>query len=206
MINVKRVLAIGAHPDDIEIGCLGFLLKLGAEVQKHLYFASLGSAGDPTSGKERQAESEAACSCLRPASITFRQKAGILPTDHVELMTEMTRLVGQHAPELVLIGSPHDTHQEHTYVYHALISAMRRTSASVIAYSGNSTTLEFHPTLFVDISTVVEAKMLALAQHKSQLGKNYLSREFFEIFHAHPYAAANGIRCCERFEPVRIFC
>jgi LmbE family N-acetylglucosaminyl deacetylase len=206
MINVKRVLAIGAHPDDIEIGCLGFLLKLGEEVEKHLYFASLGSAGDPTSGEGRQAESEAACSCLRPASITFRQKAGILPTDHVELMTEMTRLVSHCAPELVLVGSLHDTHQEHTYLYHALISAMRRSAASVFAYSGNSTTLDFRPTVFCDISSVVETKMAALAKHQSQQGKNYLTREFFEIFHAHPYAAANGIRCCEKFEPVRIFC
>jgi LmbE family N-acetylglucosaminyl deacetylase len=205
MTDVRSVLAIGAHPDDIEIGCLGFLLKLGPGARTHLYFASLGALGDPTSGPERQAESEAACECLRPASLTFRRKAGILPTDHVEIMADIARLVSDHDPDLVLVGSPHDTHQEHAYVYQAAISAMRRSRASLAAYCGNSTTLDFRPTIFVDIAAVVEAKLQALARHRSQGGKIYMTREFFDTFHGHPYAAVNGVRCCERFEPVRLF-
>jgi LmbE family N-acetylglucosaminyl deacetylase len=205
MMDVKRVLAVGTHPDDIEIGCLGFLLKLGPDVERHLYFASVGSAGDPTSGAGRRAESEAACACLPPASITFREKTGILPTDHVEIVSELARLVDRCEPDLVLVGSQHDTHQEHAYVYQAVVSAMRRSRASVAAYCGNSTTLDFRPTIFVDISAVVETKMDALAKHRSQAGKNYLTREFFDVFHAHPYAVVNGIHCCERFEPVRLF-
>ena len=113
ILDVKRVLAVGAHPDDIEIGCLGFLLKLGANVEKHLYFASFGSAGDPTTGPLRRSESEAACSCLQPASITFRETAGILPSDHIEIMTDLARLLDRRRPDLVLVGSLHDTHQEH---------------------------------------------------------------------------------------------
>jgi LmbE family N-acetylglucosaminyl deacetylase len=204
-MGVKRVLAVGAHPDDIEIGCLGFLLKLGPGVEKHLYVASVGSAGDPSSGAGRRAESEAACACLHPASIGFREKTGILPTDHVEITSELTRLVDRCEPDLVLVGSRHDTHQEHAYVYQAVVSAMRRSRASVAAYCGNSTTLDFRPTIFVDISSVVETKLEALAQHRSQAGKSYLTREFFDVFHTHPYALVNGIQCCERFEPVRLF-
>lgn len=204
-MDVKRVLAVGAHPDDIEIGCLGLLLKLGPDVEKHLYVASVGSAGDPSSGAARRDESEAACSCIRPASMTVREKTGILPTDHVEIVSALTRLVDRCEPELVVVGSQHDTHQEHIYVYHAVVSAMRRSRASVAAYCGNSTTLDFRPTIFVDISAVVETKMEAITRHRSQAGKNYLTREFFDVFHAHPYAVVNGIRCCERFEPVRLF-
>jgi LmbE family N-acetylglucosaminyl deacetylase len=205
ILDVKRVLAVGAHPDDIEIGCLGLLLKLSAGVEKHLYIASFGSAGDPTSGPARRVESEAACSCLQPASIVFREAAGILPSDHVEIMTDLTRLLDRCRPDLVLVGSLHDSHQEHSYVYHAAVSALRRSGASLVAYCGNSTTLDFRPTLFVDITAVVETKMQALAKHRSQQSKGYLTREFFDVFHTHPYAVVNGIHCCERFEPVRLF-
>lgn len=206
MLDVARVLAVGAHPDDIEIGCLGFLLKLGGSVEKHLYFASLGSEGDPTSGPSRRAESEAACACVEPASITFRERVGILPSDHIEIMTDIARLLDRGRPDLVLVGSVHDTHQEHHYVYHATVSALRRSRASLATYCGNSATLDFRPTVFVDIAAVVETKLQALAKHQSQNNKGYLTREFFDVFHAHPYAVVNGIHCCERFEPVRLFC
>ena len=62
-LTFKRILAIGAHPDDVEYSCLGFLLKqmaLGSNIVA--YVASLGGQNDTTSGLERKVESDAALS------------------------------------------------------------------------------------------------------------------------------------------------
>ena len=61
MNNFQKVLAIGAHPDDVEFSCYGYLSKLkdkGAEIA--VYIASNGCLGDPTSGPHRLKESEKA--------------------------------------------------------------------------------------------------------------------------------------------------
>ena len=79
MINAKRVLAVGAHPDDIEFGCLGLLIKLGAATELNVFVGSLGSAGDPTSGPRRKDEGLASLRALNCASIHFREKVGIHP-------------------------------------------------------------------------------------------------------------------------------
>ena len=49
---MKNILAIGAHPDDIEISCLGYLLKQNKEKKSRIsvFIASSGSLKDSTSG------------------------------------------------------------------------------------------------------------------------------------------------------------
>jgi LmbE family N-acetylglucosaminyl deacetylase len=88
-------------------------------------------------------------------------------------MTDVTRLLDRYRPDFVLVGSPARHPSGTPYVYHAAVSALRRSSASLAAYCGNSTTLDFSPTVFVDIASVVETKMQALSKHESQNSKGY---------------------------------
>ena len=60
LIGIKSIAVVGAHPDDIELGCLGTLLKLDPSVEIHAFIGSTGSAGDPSSGMDRIEESRAA--------------------------------------------------------------------------------------------------------------------------------------------------
>jgi LmbE family N-acetylglucosaminyl deacetylase len=206
MINVnQRVLAVGAHPDDIEFGCLGTLLKLPLDTKKCIYVASMGSAGDPSSSAQRCAESRNGLSCLKNTELHFREKAGIAHNEFQPVMDELYLLIQKFNPDLILTMSPQDTHQEHRAVYDITISAARRSKASILCYGILSNTPEFRPNYFVDVGEVYAQKVKALREHKSQSHKYYMTDEYLDIFHGHNYAALHGIPKCEAFEVVRLF-
>ncbi len=205
MILFQNILAIGAHPDDLEYGCFGFLLKQVARSDIHLYVASLGSAGDSTTGMQRKAESVAAFDMLRPKSMTFREKAGITQDDFHSILDELTDLITRTKPDAILTLGSHDSHQEHRLIFDIACGAARRSKASILAYGILSNTLDFKPQLFVDISDVYELKMHALHCHKTQEKRAYMKEDYLEIFHANTYASLHGLGRCEAFEIIRMF-
>jgi LmbE family N-acetylglucosaminyl deacetylase len=205
MISYRTILAIGAHPDDIEYGCFGFLLRHKDECKIHLYVASLGSVGDPTSGIERRDESSESFKKLSPSSVKFREKTGISDQDFNSVLEEVTGLIQTLKPDLILCLGPHDSHQEHRKLFDITIAAARRSRASILSYGIVSNTLEFRPQYFVDISEVYEQKKEALLCHQSQKHRTYMSEEYLDIFHSNNYASLHGVRYCEAYEVVRLF-
>ncbi len=205
LIEIKRVVAIGAHHDDIELGCLGTLLKLNSGVEIHAFIGSLGSAGDSSSGMSRIEESRRAFQCVDLKSFNYREQAGITANDFGPLLEQMTSVLDAANPDLIMTQGPKDTHQEHRIIWEVCMAAARRTQASIYHYAVASNTPDFTPNVFVDISEQYEAKKRALAEHKSQSGKEYMSDAHLDIFHGTTYASLHGIRCSEAFELVRGF-
>lgn len=204
----RNILAIGAHPDDIEYGCFGFLQKqkkIDANVHVSAYVASLGSEGDPSSGLSRKKESEAALDLLPTQQLIFREQIGLKPQDFNEVLQSLFSVIQDIQPDLILTLSPHDTHQEHRLLHEITLAAARRSKASILSYSILSNTLQFSPTIFVDIQQELVQKKKALQKHTSQKDKYYMSEEYLEIFHSHNYASLHGLRYCETFEVVRLF-
>lgn len=205
MMHFKRILAIGAHPDDVEFGCLGLLLKQPRSTATHIYVASLGSKGDPSTGTARRDESLSALEILGPQSVTVREAAGLAAADFDDVLQQLTGLINDVQPDLILTLGPQDTHQEHRRIYEITLAAARRSKASILNYAILSNTLDFKPSLFVDVSDVITKKKEALARHRSQRDKYYMTPEYFEIFHSHNYASLHGIRYSESYEVVRLF-
>ena len=201
--HVKSVLAIGAHPDDIEYGCGGTLLMMGKRVKKTAFVASVGSKGDPSSGPARAQESRVALQELGVASAHIRDHAGLGPESFETVLSDLYTFIQDHGPDLILTLGSHDTHQEHRYTYDLTVAAARRSRTSILNYSVLSNTLDFKPQVFVDIAQVFEDKKRILKLHRSQMSKYYMGEEYIEIFHSHQYASLHGIRYCESFEVVR---
>lgn len=161
----RRILALGAHPDDIEYGCGGTLLKyaaLGHEI--HLYVLTDGSkAGDPD---VRRAEQEAAAGMLGASSLHWGGFTDAeLPGDHA-LIQSMERVIHDVRPDELYFHHDHDTHQDHRKLSRAALVASR-TVHSVFYFDGWST-IHFSPTVYVDIADQVERKKELLACHRSQ--------------------------------------
>lgn len=203
-LDCKTILALGAHPDDIEYGCFGFLMSKRETCDIHLYVASLGSRGDSSSGKSRMAESSEALALLSPATLKFREQLGIGPEDFQPILDDLTQLLDKVKPDLILSLGAHDTHQEHVRINEIVNAAARRSGASILNYAIVSNTLDFKPQVFVDISQVYDKKKLALKSHYSQKDKIYMTEERIDIFHSHTYASLHGLRYSEAFEIVRI--
>ena len=92
---MKNILAIGAHPDDIEVSCLGYLLKENKEKNSKIsvYIASTGSLGDPTSGNKRIKESQMALKSIKNLTFNYRKNKGIKFSDFEKISNKIRKLI-----------------------------------------------------------------------------------------------------------------
>ena len=101
---MKNILAIGAHPDDIEISCLGYLLKNSIEKKSKIsvFIVSSGSLKDPTSGMKRIKESKEALRCIKGLNFYYRATKGIKIKDFEKISNNMRKLILDINPNEIL--------------------------------------------------------------------------------------------------------
>ncbi len=123
-LNKKRILAIGAHPDDIEIGCGGTLSKLsdlGNSIS--LFVVSDGSAGGNST--IRKTEAETAAKLINVENFVW---GGYKDTEIVvnkNIITKFEEIIHQIKPDIIFVNYNEDTHQDHRYLAQVTISATR---------------------------------------------------------------------------------
>jgi LmbE family N-acetylglucosaminyl deacetylase len=112
LTGVRSLVAVGAHPDDIEIAAGGLLLSLAAAspgVRVHYVLCS----GTP----ERQAEARTAAAAFLPgADLSYamhRLPDGRLPAHWNAVKDILHTAAGVLAPDLVICPAPNDAHQDH---------------------------------------------------------------------------------------------
>jgi len=201
-----NLLAIGPHPDDIEIGCAGSLLKWREKGFKiYLMVMTDGSSGGEA--HVRRKEQEHSASILGVEEIiwggfrdTELEYQGKVLVDTIEVCLRKIQ------PAFVLVNYPEDTHQDHRALSSATVSAARN-SKNVLFYEG-PTSIEFNPTVFVDISPCMEEKMETLKAHESQIHKtNIQGMSIIEIATAmaHFRGTQGRVKYGEGFQALRLF-
>lgn len=96
--------------------------------------------------------------------------------DRQQILDAMVALNQEIEPDLVLVPSSDDTHQDHFVVSDEARRAFKRTS--ILGYEAPWNNFRFETTAFVAVrDTDVEAKVAALAQFKSQIDRNYMRRD-----------------------------
>ena len=169
---MARVLAIGAHPDDPEHGCAGSLLH---HAERHVLVMSRGERGGPPVA--RLAEAEAAAAVLGARLRVLAHPDTRMAA--VDLAPDIEAALRETAPDLVLIMSSADTHQDHRAVHEATVIAVRGHPCTVLAYVTPSAAERFRPTWFVPLTEEQMAvKLRALACHASQSHRAYLAPEY----------------------------
>lgn len=166
-----RVLAIGAHPDDIELGCGGSLLAhRDAGHKVALLVMTTGERG-PSSALSRVREQEESAALLGAELVWGRFKDGSVPHGRraIQLVDDVVAAI---RPDIVYTHSPDDTHQDHRATGRASLAAGRRVR-QVLCYE-SPTSVSFRPDVFVDIGGRVEAKLDLIRCHMSQVLANGL--------------------------------
>ena len=107
------VVAIGAHPDDIEIGAGGLLLSLAGKLSRVRYLVMTGT-------EERHAEARAAAHAFVPDAdldITLLDlPEGHLPVAWHRVKEAIESVARSESPDLIIAPSPADAHQDHRTV------------------------------------------------------------------------------------------
>jgi LmbE family N-acetylglucosaminyl deacetylase len=177
MDRVKTVLALGAHPDDLELGCGATLAKLSASgVAVHAVIFSDGEQGGP-SGSDRAAETRIALEGLGVASVTQHE---FVDTRLHEALNDLIACIEDHvravAPDRVYTMFHLDRHQDHRTVHEASVVACRKVP-QILGYETPSSYPNFMPTVFEPIDDFIEAKIAALKLHASQGERLYMQQE-----------------------------
>jgi len=182
------VLALGAHPDDLEGGCGGTLAALVSRgVEVHMVVVTDGSCGSydlpgPEIAKIRLEEAAAAASIVGAASFRHlgRQDQG----SKVSIATrrELVLLIREVRATVLIGHPPFDYHPDHRNASQLLFEA--RSAAAVpnfadlpplsgtphLAYFDSEQGLKFDPHIWIDISATQDIKRRMLAAHVSQAG------------------------------------
>ena len=164
-----NILAIGAHPDDIEIGCAGTVMKFkekGCGLYQMVLTCGL-KAGD---AELRQQEQKRAAKITGADDLFWGGfKDTMLGANIRKLIGSIEHVMKKTEPTFIFVNYPKDTHQDHRYLAEATISAARNTR-NILFYEV-PTSIDFNPNVFVDISQFMERKIEALIAHTSQIDK-----------------------------------
>ncbi|MFT6819326.1 MAG: two-component system response regulator HydG [Myxococcota bacterium] len=170
----RTILAIGAHPDDVEIA-IGGTLAAHRDAGDEIILLCLSWGASGGGQRQRRAEAEAAAHVLGATLY-----GGDLRDTRFDLQTTIAaieRVVHEVHPDVVYTHCAEDVHQDHRSTHDASLVACRNVS-TLFAYQSPSTTVAFQPTRFQDISDQIDDKMALIACHESQAScRRYMAPE-----------------------------
>ena len=185
--EIKRVLAVGAHPDDLEIlggGTLAIYAQAGVQVV--MAIATDGSAGHmlipPDELAEiRHAEAQKSANLIG-AELHWLGYSDELVFEEIPTRLRFVDLIRAARPDVILTHNPGDYHPDHRVVSRLMFDASFVSSLPNIktaqpvhplvpplVYFDSVAGSNFQPTEFVDIGETFETKRAMLECHASQL-------------------------------------
>ncbi len=164
-----RVLAIGAHPDDVELGC-GASLKALKDSGHEVYILVLTkgeASGDP---KVRSAQCKMAARTLCADKVFFGKLEDTKIPDGIETITEIEKIIEALHPKLIFTHGYKDQHQDHRNASRATLSAARNINM-VLYYESPAALKDFLPQVFIDVTSTLNFKLQALKIFGTQTEK-----------------------------------
>lgn len=183
-----KVLAIGAHPDDIEILCAGTLIRYVREGHEvfmcHLCDGNKGSAEHTSEeiAKIRRKEAIESAKIIGAVSIWGGLSDGEVVVD-LNARKKVVDVIRQADPDLVITHSPTDYHADHVntskLVFEATYLASLKlwesgyrpsTKLPYLYYMDTLAGINFQPQEYVDITDTIDTKIEMMLCMQSQLG------------------------------------
>ncbi len=175
-----RLLCLGAHCDDIEIGCGGTVLALTEQLPNVAVEWVVFSA-TPEREREARASADAFLAAAKEKTVVVKSfRDGFFPYIGGEIKDEFERLKQASAPDLILTHYRHDLHQDHRLISELTWNTFRRhliLEYEIPKYDGDLGS----PNLFVplDESTGQRKIDYILDHFRSQGDRSWFSREVF---------------------------
>lgn len=179
--SYKTILVLSPHTDDGELGAGGTIARFVSEGKDIYYVAFSGCETTMVNGMPKDTLRK---ECLR--SITtlglVPEKLNILnyevrtfPQYRQQILDDLIRLKHLYNPDLVLMPSSSDVHQDHSTIHYEALRAFKR-DASLWGYEHPWNNLSFTNDIFVKLElSQVETKIKALHEYKSQIEKSYMA-------------------------------
>ena len=208
----KNILAVGAHADDVDIGCGGtvalharngdnVIILLMAESSYTYYDGRVFRTKEEGEIEERNAAKVLGAKLI---NLGFKTKEVPYSRESVEAINE---IIDKYGIDIIYTHWYHDTHQDHQRTTQSVLAAGRYVKNILMyepEYPAGRSYLGFRNQYYVDITSTFNIKMEALKQHKSQVkkyGDNFLEAVEARARHR---GYEIGSKYAECFEVVRL--
>jgi LmbE family N-acetylglucosaminyl deacetylase len=178
--RIKSVLAIGAHADDVEIGCGGTLLTLGeTHPEAELVWVVLSARGE-RADEARRSAAEFVAGFASADIVVESFPDGYFPYSGGDVKERFEKLKREVSPDLIFTHQREDLHQDHRVVCELTWNTFRNHlifEYEVPKYDGDFGA----PNVFVELSDrIAERKVDLLFQHfASQRDKHWFTEDLF---------------------------
>ena len=206
-IDFQKILILAPHIDDGEFGCGGSISKWVSE-GKEVYYVAFSSAGKsvphgmPEDILEQEVKEATHVLDIPPDRLMlFKYPVREFLVYRQQILEDMVRLGDELKPDLVLLPSTSDTHQDHQTISQEGFRAFKKNS--MIGYEMPYNNLNFSTNLFVVLEEEhVNNKILAMNCYKSQSARAYASEDFVRSL-ARVRGTQIGVKYAEVFEVIR---
>jgi len=177
-----KVICVGTHPDDVEIGMGGTIAKhtSNGDSVKTILCTMGGVCGDP---QIRKQESINAGKILGVEKINFMDlPVKELNTSNKSFTEKLIRIFEKEKPDRIYTHSPLDYHQVHVSVTKSVIASSKKTKQVFFYEETSSTTFDFKPNAFVDVTPFIDLKIKSIMAHRSQNSRVYIKPNVIKSF------------------------
>ncbi len=172
----RHILAVGAHPDDIEIAC-GATLAQFHDAGYTIWGIVMTQGERGGNMQVRPGEARSGAEFLGLDQVRILDFPDTRLQEHsVEVLGAIEEVIQEFKPDTVFTHSRHDLHQDHRAVYEATLRAARNLDM-ILCYESPSATQEFLPTFFVDVGDYIDVKIESIKEHWDQRDKPYVQAE-----------------------------
>jgi len=188
-----KILALSPHPDDVEFGCSGFLAKHRGDTIKTVYFSLCDESMAKFPPKTLYNEIIDANVILLTQFDIKSHKVRRFSQSRQDILEELVTLRKAFTPDLVLIPSDSDVHQDHAVIHAEAKRAFNY--VNMLAYELPWNTRKFNPNYFVSLTMeMLDKKVEMIEAYKSQRGRHYSNADFI-----YSLARVRGVQCSQNY-------
>ena len=205
----ERILVISPHTDDGELGAGGTIARYaeeGTEIH-YLVFSSCGKS--MPKGMHPDAIKSECCLSMETLGVSSKRlimldyEVRTFPEKRQEILDDIIKIGKEIKPDLVLLPSSHDTHQDHQVIYWEGLRAYKK-QACIWGYEHPWNNLGFTTDIYIKLNKQhISTKLEALKHYNSQKNKSYFDERYIRSL-----AIVRGLNVdwqyAEAFELVRM--
>ncbi len=202
-----NILVLSPHTDDGEHGCGGSIARFISE-GKNVFYVAFSTAEKSVPPeyprdilKSEVKEATKVLGIKETALILFDYEVRDFPAHRQEILEDIIHLKIDLKPDMVMLPSTCDTHQDHQVIAQEGFRAFK--DVTMIGYEAPRNNLSFPTNVFVALTEKdIRLKMKAVGCYRSQMGRAGSSAEFYENL-ARIRGVQVGVEYAEAFEAIR---
>jgi len=182
-MSFRKILVLSPHTDDGELGAGGTIAKFLQEGKDVYYIAFSGCEtsvpqGLPTDTLRKECQRSTKTMGLPPERVLIlNYQVRTFPEHRQEILDDLIRFRPRYHPDLVLVPSSHDIHQDHGVIYWEALRTFKKES-SIWGYEHPWNNLTFTTDIFVRLDEEhVEKKLKILKEYQSQSDRGYMKED-----------------------------